>query len=98
MVQGYTARGIPLSLRPAFQEYDIEKLDPEEHAFTIIERALTWGNREETRWLFDRYGPERLAAWVRSAGWRRLPRYRLALWATYFDLPDLPERKGIWPY
>ncbi len=98
MTEGYTTRGIPRSLRLAFQEYDIEQLDPEEHAFTVIERALTWGNREETRWLFDRYGPERLAAWVRSAGWRALPLDRLALWAAYFDLQNLPKRRGIWPY
>jgi len=94
----YTAKGIPRSLRPAFQEYDIEQLDPEEQAFTVIERALTWGNREETRWLFGRYGRERLADWVRSAGWRRLPRSRLSFWASYFDLQNLPKRGGIWPY
>ena len=94
----FTAKGIPTSLRPAFQEYDLEKLDPDEHAFTVIERTLAYGNRQELRWLFSRYGATRLAAWVREAGWRVLPRQRLALWTAYFDLRGLPRRRGIWPY
>jgi len=35
-----TARGIPQNLRFAFQEYDLDQLDPEEHAFVVIERTL----------------------------------------------------------
>jgi hypothetical protein len=34
-----TAKGIPLSLRAAFQEYSLEQLDPLEHRFTIMERS-----------------------------------------------------------
>ena len=93
-----TAKGIPRALQFAFQEYDIEKLDPHEHAFTVIERTLAFGNREELRWLFSRYGAQQLIAWMRQAGWRRLPRRRLILWTVYFDLHDLPRRKGVWPH
>jgi hypothetical protein len=39
-----TARGIPHSLRPFFQEYDLDDLDPERAAATIIERTLRYGN------------------------------------------------------
>jgi hypothetical protein len=72
-----TPAGIPVSLRPFFQEYVLEDLDPERSAFTVIERTLAWGDRRELQWLFAIYGPERLAEWIRQAGWRRLPRRRL---------------------
>jgi hypothetical protein len=93
-----TPNGIPSSLKFAFQEYDLEKLNPDEDAFTIIERTLAYGNRAELRWLFARYNSARLAAWVAEAGWRRLPHHRLVLWASFFNLSDLPQRKGVWPY
>ncbi len=41
---------IPRDLQFAFQEYDVDKLDIHEHAFTVIERTLAWGNRQELRW------------------------------------------------
>lgn len=94
----FTTRGIPRDLQFAFQEYDIEKLDPQQHAFTVIEWTLACGNREELRWLFDCYGAQRLVAWVRQTGWRRLSRRRLTFWTTYFNLYNLPKRKGIWPH
>ncbi len=94
----FTPTGLPRSLQFAFQEYDLEMLDPHEHAFTVIERTLAYGNRAELRWLFAQYGLEHLAAWVREAGWQRLPRHRLTLWASYFDLSNLPKRKGVWPH
>lgn len=93
-----TAKGIPRDLRFAFQEYDIEKLDPEEHAFTVIERTLAYGNREELRWLFGRYDAQHLADWVQKWGWRTLPRRRLNFWASFFDLENLPQRRGVWPH
>ncbi|HID53131.1 MAG TPA: hypothetical protein EYP41_13995 [Anaerolineae bacterium] len=93
-----TEKGIPLSLRPAFQEYKLEQLDPDKHAFTIIERALAYGGKEEIRWLFSRYGKRRIEAWVQTAGWRLLPRRRLQFWAVYFNLDNLPKRGGAWPY
>ena len=93
-----TARGIPRSLRPAFQEYDLEGLDPERDAFTVIERTLAYGNREELAWLFTCYRAERLAAWVQQWGGRSLPRVRLLLWVTYFGLDTPPRRRNIWPH
>lgn len=96
--EGQTEKGIPFSLRPAFQEYKLEQLDPDKHTFTIIERALAYGGKEEIRWLFAQYGERRIAGWVQKAGWRLLPRRRLQFWAAYFNLDDLPERSGVWPY
>ncbi len=94
----FTAKGIPLTLRPAFQEYVLESLDPDEHEFSIMERTLAYGQREELRWLFRQYGAASIADWVRDVGWRLLPRRRLVFWKTYFDLSELPQRGGVWPH
>jgi len=93
-----TPKGMPTSLRPFFQEYVLEEIDPDDHPFTVIERTLEWGNREEVRWLFAHYGRARLAEWVQQVGWRCLSRRMLHLWRPYFDLPELPERRNAWPH
>jgi hypothetical protein len=90
--------GVPDTLRFAFQEYELEKLDPDEHAFTIIERTLTYGNKAELHWLFAYYGREQLVNWLEHGGWRTLPRRRLLLWTTYFNLKPFPQRRGVWPH
>lgn len=56
----YTRHGIPRSLAPFFQEYNLDGLDPDRAAATVIERTLRGncqlhGNRAELRWLFLRY-------------------------------------------
>ncbi len=67
---------IPPTLAQFFQEYTFERLDAEQHAELVIERTLAWGNREELRWLFARYGRDRVAEWVRRKGWGYLPKRR----------------------
>ena len=91
-------RDIPFSLQPFFQDVDFESLDPERHAATIIERTLSDGNVEEIRWLFARYGAERIAAWVKTLGARRLPRDRCALWYLLLGLGSPPTKDSIWSY
>ena len=97
-----TAAGIPSSLAPCFQEYDIGKLDPARHGDLIIERVLAYGDRRELRWLFDRYGWVRVTGWVQKLGSRRLPWRRYNLWCVLLDLPPARRlRSGdrqIWPY
>jgi hypothetical protein len=97
-----TAMSIPTSLRPCFQEYDFEQLDPTQHADLIIERTLAYGNRLELRWLFGRYGRPRLVGWVQRLGARRLPWRRYNLWCVLLGLPPArrlrPEGTRIWPY
>lgn len=91
--------GIPVSLRPCFQEYTLEKLDPERDAFTIIERTLALGCQPEIQWLFARYGRERVHEWVRQTGSGRLSRRRFRLWVNYLDIRDCRQRRrGVWPY
>ena len=93
-----TPAGIPVSLRPFFQEYVLENLDPERSAFTVIERTLAWGRLPELHWLFTRYEQERLAEWVRRAGWYCLPRQRLKYWLCFFEITDYRRGERIWPH
>ncbi len=93
-----TPAGIPVSLRPFFQEYVLENLDPERSAFTVIERTLAWGGVPELRWLFACYEPERLAEWVRQLGWRGLSRQRLKYWLRFFEITEYHSGQRIWPY
>ena len=97
-----TSQNIPRSLAPFFQEYDLEKLDPHQHWELIVERTLAYGNRQELRWLFRRYGEPAIADWVRRMGWRRLPRRRFNLWCVLLEIeaphkPPLWEQR-IWPH
>ena len=94
----HTPAGIPVSLRPFFQEYVLEDIDPERSASTVIERTLAWGNVPELRWLFSRYGKARLADWVCQNGWRFLPRRRLKFWIAYFGLSNYHSGERIWPH
>jgi len=93
-----TPAGIPVSLRPFFQEYNLEDLDPERSAFTVIERTLAWGDAPELRWLFAFYGSDRIAGWVRRSGWYCLPRRRLKYWLCFFGLDDYRRGERIWPH
>jgi hypothetical protein len=93
-----TPAGIPVSLRPFFQEYVLEDLDPEHSAFTVIERTLAWGDVTDLRWLFSYYGSARLAEWVRKAGWRCLPRRRFKYWTSFFGLSDYRRGERVWPH
>jgi hypothetical protein len=89
---------IPISLKPFFQDVEFESLDPERNAPTIMERTLADGNVEEIRWLFARYGKERIMAWVRERGARRLPRDRRALWYLLLELGPVPTRITLWSH
>ncbi len=97
-----TAAGIPRSLAPCFQEYDLERLDPTQHGDLLIERVLAYGDRRELRWLFDRYGRTRISEWVQRLGARRLPWRRHNLWCVLLGLPPARrlrlEEQQIWPH
>lgn len=85
-VPALTGRGIPFSLRPFFQEYDLEKLDPERDAHTIIQRTLRYGDRAELRWLFHCYSEASISEWVRQWGQFTLPLPHLAFWRLLLNL------------
>ena len=93
---------IPRSLAPFFQEYTFDQLDAERDWELVVERTLAWGNREELRWLFARYGRERVADWVCRKGWGFLPKRRFNYWCLMLDVTDPQKRRGwrsrVWPY
>lgn len=97
-----TGGGIPRSLAPFFQECSLDELDIERHWETIVERTLRYGNRQEWRWLFQLYGRERIARWVREMGWWRLPPRHLNFWCLVLDIEDYRRlaklRSRIWPH
>src|SRR5574341_1009550 len=80
--------GIPASLRPFFQDYEFEASRPDTDAFTVIERALAWGNRRELRWLFKYYTRDQVVGFVRDAGWWRLPPHRFYFWLNVLCITD----------
>jgi hypothetical protein len=86
-----TDRGIPRSLKPFFQEYVLEELDPERDRATIIERTLRYGNRAELRWLFGQYSEETIADWVRRWGRFGLPAPHLAFWRLCLGLDGIRQ-------
>lgn len=77
---------IPASLAPFFQEYDLEQLTLERSAWTIIERTLQFGNRQEIRWLFAQYPRQRIRDWVRQWGEMALPEPHLTFWRLVLDI------------
>ncbi len=94
--------GIPLSLKPVFQEYDFDRLDAERNRDLVIERTLNYGDRREARWLYQQYGRDAIAKWVRELGSRLLSRRRFAYWRVVLDVIDFkrPSRwdNRIWPH
>lgn len=86
MTESFTARGVPRTLSPFLQEYEIEELDLDHARDTLIERTLRYGNRAELRWLFGRYGEGAIADWVRHWGRLGLPRPHLIFWQTVLNI------------
>ncbi len=93
---------IPTSLAACFQEYKFEDLNLTKHPDLIIERVLAYGNRAESRWLFQVYSSEQIKGWVTRLGVRRLPWRRYNLWCVLLELPPArrlrDETQRIWPY
>lgn len=77
---------IPSTLAPFFQEYDLRQLNLQRDAFTIIERALQFGNRAELRWLFAQYPRQQITDWVQRFGKDRLPHPHLDFWKIILEI------------
>ena len=71
---------IPPGLWPHFQEYDVQSLDLQRDANLIIQRTLEYGTWDELRWLFRRYGVQRIRAFLRQWGERQLSRVTFNYW------------------
>ena len=77
---------VPLSLAPFLREYDIASINPETDSFTIIERTLQFGNREELRWLFTTYSREQITSWIQHFGKDRLPQPHRRFWEVLLEI------------
>jgi hypothetical protein len=90
---------IPRSLAPFFQEYTFDHLDATRDADLVIERALAYGNREELRWLFARYGRARITEWICRLGARRLLHRQFVAWKMILEISEtdpIPAPRGVW--
>jgi len=93
-----TTMRIPLLLAPFFQEYDLAQLDLARSRFTIIERVLQFGDRQEIRWLFTVYPKQEIKEWVSRWGMRRC-RSRTApsgSWCLGFLILPIYHRSKQW--
>jgi hypothetical protein len=79
---------LPKTSEWLFPEYDFDRMNPEEYAGVVIERILERGTWGEVNWLFDYYGEDKLAAWVREHGFRLLSSRSFALWRLVLNLKD----------
>lgn len=92
---------IPETLAPFFQEYNFANLNAERDVALVIERTLAFGNREELRWLFTRYGSARIRDWIQYDGARRLPLRAFLAWQTILEIPSAELSKptrGVWAH
>ena len=81
-------QSIPSSLAPFFQEYDLQHLNPQKDAATIIERTLRYGDRSELRWLFGVYSRTQIADWVKTWGCYALPEPHLTFWKLFLETSE----------
>jgi hypothetical protein len=77
---------IPDTLAPFFQEYDVDKLDPQTAASLIIERTLQFGNRLEIHWLFGQYSRTQITDWFKKYAKERLPHPHRAFWQIMLEV------------
>lgn len=94
----FTEKGIPTSLRPYFQEYTLENLDPDKNAFTVVERTMAWGDLREWRWLLERFDRGQLKEFVRKYGWRLLPRRRFKFWTKFLGVTEYVGGEKRWQH
>jgi hypothetical protein len=88
---------LPRGLAPLFQDYELERISPEEDRTLVIERVLAYGDRGEVRWLLRRYGRAEVVEWLAMRA-DRLPRRRRTLWCNVFEVapPATIRTTGIW--
>ena len=99
-----TARMLPASLKPYFQEYDPAQVDIMQDATLVIQRALEFGTWEEVRWLFETYGTKRIRLFLQQHGERSLRPVTFSYWRKLLGVrkwrkSPLPTPKGeLWKY
>lgn len=93
---------IPISMKPYFQEYDLEDLRLQRDADLIIQRTLEFGNWDELRWLFRAFHRRRIQRFLRQHGERWLTPVTFNYWRKLLSVrrwQSAPFGKGeLWTH
>ena len=81
-------RKLPHRLRWLFPELDLESLDAERDAHSILPRILERGRMVDVRWAIGRYGMERIHRFFREAGHPELSDRTIAFWRAVLKAED----------
>ncbi|HIE53138.1 MAG TPA: hypothetical protein EYP85_15410 [Armatimonadetes bacterium] len=76
---------IPESLHRYFWDVKAETLDADRYAQFVMERLLEYGDEEALRWLYKRFGRQRIREVVCHS--RRLSRRTANFWRLLLDIP-----------
>jgi hypothetical protein len=91
---------IPASLKPYFQDYNLEDLKIHRDANLIIQRTLEFGDWVEIYWLFQVYRRDRIQRFLREHGERWLKPVTFNYWRKLLDVrtwKQAPFGKGeVW--
>lgn len=93
---------IPTTMRPFFQEYDLESIRIRRDANLVIQRTLEYGDWEEIRWMFQVYKRQRIQRFLREHGERWLKPATFNYWRKLLGIrrwQPAPFGKGeLWKY
>jgi hypothetical protein len=79
---------VPHLVRWLFWDVDVDALDVERDAATILPRVLEAGRLADVKWLARAYGLERIHRFLRDEGHPELSTRTLGLWRAFFQADD----------
>lgn len=83
---------LPPEIRWVLWDLDVEDLDPERDADSVIARVLEYARLSDVRTLLDYYGRERIHRFFRDAASPIVSDRTRQFWRAYFHAEDEP-----WP-
>lgn len=81
-------RRLPQRLKAALWNVDIEQLDPERDADSILASVLEFGTFEDVQWAIRRYGYDRIHQFFRERGSPEISDRTVAFWRALFHAED----------
>ena len=86
---------IPEFVKPLLWEYDLaDQAGEAAWEQLVIERVMSRGGWAAMRWLWDRFGPEQLGAFLCRRGHHALPPRELCFWSLLCGIER--ELRGEW--
>jgi|Deesub1362A_J573_1020465.scaffolds.fasta_scaffold27093_2 hypothetical protein len=74
------------NLKHLFWDTDLEKVDPVENSYFIIERTLRYGFPEDIRLIVKTYTKEEIVNVVKTS--RMIDRKTARFWSVHFNIPE----------